>query len=221
MERRELLRAAFVATPLSLFGRWCGGAEADSGMIVHGRNPHNAEPQLSELVKSWITPNDLFYVRSHAPVPKIDAGSFRLSVEGMVNKPFEITLSQLKSEFKSHQVIATMTCAGNRRTEHSNVKPVGGVPWQAGAIGNAIWSGARLSDLLKKAGVKESAKHVWFEGVDEIKRNSGIIPFGASIPLAKAMSDNDAMSGALVAHGMNGELLPKDHGFPVRTVHPR
>lgn len=220
MDRRELLEAVCLAAPLSFVGRWADGTETDAGMIVHGRLPHNAEPHLSELVKSWITPNDLFYVRSHAPVPKIDVDSFRLSVEGMVEKPFEVTLSQLQSEFKQYEAIATMTCAGNRRTEHSLVKPVGGVPWQAGAIGNASWRGARLSDLLDKAGVKDGAKYVWFEGVDEIKRSSGIIPFGASIPLAKAMSDSGGMPGALVAYGMNGETLPEDHGFPMRTIVP-
>jgi sulfite oxidase len=192
----------------------------ESGLIVHTPVPHNAEPRLKDLVQSWITPNDRFYVRSHAPVPEVDVNTFRLSVEGLVEKPFEISLAQLRSDFRKRTAVATMTCAGNRRTEHSLVKQVSGVPWEAGAIGNAEWGGARLSDLLKKAGIKEGAKHVWFEGVDEVDHKGGIIPFGASIPLDKAMQDSETMPGALACYEMNGEPLAPDHGFPVRTVVP-
>ena len=226
-DRRVLLKQAGIAAPLLFAGpsvlvgsEGLAAPETASGRIVHTRVPHNAEPALSTLVQSWITPNDRFYVRSHAPVPKIDVNKFRLTVEGMVDKPFDISLAQLQADFKRQAVIATMTCAGNRRNEHSLVKQINGVPWEAGAIGNAEWAGARLSDLLKKAGVKEGAKHVWFEGVDEIDRKGGIIPFGASIPLDKAMTDTDLMPGALACYEMNGEPLSPDHGFPMRTVVP-
>lgn len=195
-------------------------AREQKDLIVHGKTPHNAEPSLNKLVASWITPTKYFYVRSHAPAPKIDAGQFRLSVEGMVHQPFEVTLKELQQGFKKQTVVVTMTCAGNRRNEHHLVKKVNGVLWQAGAIGNASWGGARLSELLKKAGVKESAKHVWFEGADAIKRDSGIIPFGGSIPLEKALADSDSMPGGLVAYEMNGQPLLRDHGFPLRTVVP-
>ena len=73
-----------------------------------------------------------------------------------------LSLAEL-SRFEQHTVTATLTCAGNRRSEHSRIKPVKGVQWREGAIGNAKWSGTRLSDLLKKAGLRDSAKHVWFE----------------------------------------------------------
>ena len=65
-------------------------------MIVHGRVPHNAEPQLDRLIENWITPNELFYVRSHAPVPKISVDDFTLVVEGMVQKRLTISLDQLR-----------------------------------------------------------------------------------------------------------------------------
>jgi sulfite oxidase len=220
-DRRVLLQRAGLLAPLWFAGRSTFAAPAaESPLLVHTLVPHNAETPLGSLVQSWITPNDLFYVRSNGPVPKIDVDNFRLSVEGMVERPFEISLAQLKGDFKRQSVIATMTCAGNRRIEHSLVKEVSGVPWQAGAIGNAEWAGARLSDLLKKAGIKEGAKHVWFDGVDEVEHKGGIIPFGASIPLDKAMSDTETMPGTLVCYEMNGEPLPPDHGFPIRTVVP-
>ena len=181
--------------------------------------PLNAQPALAPLIENWITPVEHFYVRSHAPVPEVDVASFRLSVEGMVERPLSIGVQQLREEFKQQTALATMTCAGNRRNEHSLVKKIDGVPWEAGAIGNARWGGTRLADVLKKAGVKSGAKHVWFESVDRIERDGGTIPFGASIPLDKALAEKTE-GAVLVADQMNGKPLPADHGFPLRTVVP-
>ncbi len=219
LNRRELLKQSGLVAPFLLTGSVSFAAQ-QAAMIVHGRVPHNAETRLDRLVESWITPNDMFYVRSHAPVPTVDVDQFRLTIDGLVKKPLTVSLRELATGFAQRSVVATLTCAGNRRSEHSAVKKVGGVQWQAGAIGNAKWSGVTLRDLLKRAGLKEGAKHVWFEGIDQIKRSSGVIPFGASIPIEKAMSDQGSMPGALVATGMNGQPLPPDHGFPVRTVVP-
>ncbi|GAB4147723.1 MAG: sulfite oxidase [Planctomycetaceae bacterium] len=194
--------------------------QSSSKLTILSKNPHNAEPVLSSLVDSWITPVENFYIRSHAPNPKIDLKSFRVRVEGLVRKPLNLSLEELQGRFQRTSVIATMTCAGNRRTEHSRIKPVKGVQWSAGAIGNARWNGVRLSDVLKWAGVKESAKHVWFEGLDEIQRKTNVIPFGASIPLTKAFDDTKSMPGAMLCTGMNGKPLTPDHGFPLRTVVP-
>ena len=112
-----------------------------------------------------------------------------------------------------------MTCAGNRRTEFNEEQKVGGVQWGAGAIGNANWSGVSLADVLQQAEVLENAKHVWFEGLDQIKRKDGIIPFGASIPIEKAMV-NDGPGSVLLCDQMNGQPLTPDHGYPLRTVVP-
>lgn len=190
---------------------------AHAGLIVHPTKAMNAEPHLADLVRSWMTPTKHFYIRSHAPVPKIHHKEFRLSVEGLVEKPLSISLAEL-AEFKQHEVVATMTCAGNRRNEHSLVKPVSGVQWGAGPIGNARWGGVSLADVLKKAGITSDAKHVWFEGLDEIPRSNGTIPFGASIPVPKAMGEG--MDGAMLVTRMNGEPLTGDHGAPLRTVVP-
>ena len=222
IDRRRFLAQTGMVAPLWLAGFPTHSAAADASvdMLVHGRVPHNAETRLAQLIESWITPNERFYIRSHAPAPKIKVEDFQLSVEGMVERPLQIGLDQLQNEFPKQTSVVTMTCAGNRRSEHSLVKTVGGVPWQAGAIGNAEWAGARLSDLLQAAGIKRGAKHVWFEGLDEIKRPGGVIPFGASIPLEKALSDSESMPGALAAYEMHGKPLSPDHGFPLRTVVP-
>jgi len=227
-DRREFLRRAGVAGAGLAVAPWLSGnrssataAENSSGnMIVHTTSPLNSEPKLDVLTNSWITPVESFYVRSHAPNPKIDPSSFRLTVEGLVDNPLSISLAELDGTFESTSVVSTMTCAGNRRSEHSLVKPVGGVPWKAGAIGNARWSGVRLSEVLKKAGLKEGAKHVWFEGLDEILKGGGIIPFGASIPVSKAMTDKEGLPGALLTTKMNDQLLTPDHGAPLRGVVP-
>ena len=212
--RRDFLTTAgAMAGGVSLLDL-CAAHGVSPELLVHTRTPHNAEPPLDQLARNWHTPTNLFYVRSHAPVPEIDAQTFQLSIEGMVRRPFRITLAQLQGQFTRHSAMATLTCAGNRRSEHSRVKKVGGVPWQAGAIGNAQWAGVALGDLLRKAGALDGAKYVWFEGVDQIQRKGTVIPFGASIPM------KTAMLRALVAYEMNGKPLTGDHGFPLRTVVP-
>ncbi len=135
-DRREFLRRAGVAGAGLAVAPWLSGnrssvsaAENSSGnMIVHTTSPLNSEPKLDVLTNSWITPVESFYVRSHAPNPKIDPSSFRLTVEGLVDNPLSISLAELDGTFESTSVVSTMTCAGNRRSEHSLVKPVGGVP---------------------------------------------------------------------------------------------
>lgn len=191
-----------------------------SGLKFLTKSPNNAEPALEELIADWMTPTKLFYIRSHAPNPKIDPNSYRLKVEGLVEKPLELSLEELKQRFKPRSAVATMTCAGNRRSELSEIKPIGGVQWGPGAIGNAEWEGVPLSEVLKSVGLKENARHVWFEGLDEIPEGNSTISFGGSIPLTKALADTDAMPGALLSYNMNGEALTADHGAPLRTVVP-
>lgn len=193
---------------------------AKKKLIVHGKSPYNAEPELGDLVEKWITPTRYFYVRNHAPVPKIDEAGFRVSVEGLVEKPLKLSLKELTERFESTAVTATLTCAGNRRSEHSRFRKVGGVQWREGAIGNAKWEGVRLADVLKSAGLKPEAKHVWFEGLDEIDHKGRTIGFGGSIPIEKALLAEGGVPGAILCQRMNGEPLAPEHGFPLRTVVP-
>ncbi len=194
-------------------------AAEESRLLVHSKAPMNAEPPLPELVRSWVTPVESFFIRSHGNTPEINADLFRLSVEGLVESPLTLSLAEL-GRFEQHAVTATLTCAGNRRSEHSRIKPVKGVQWREGAIGNAKWRGMRLSDLLKKVGVRESAKHVWFEGFDSVEDGGKTFSFGGSIPLEKALLDREVSPGALLATTMNDKPLTADHGFPVRVVVP-
>ena len=181
-------------------------------LIFRTTDPRNGEPELSNLVKSWVTPTKHFYVRSHAPNPQIDVNKFSLTVEGKVRTPLTLTMNQL-SQLPRHHLTATLTCAGNRRVEFNSEGKVGGVQWAAGPIGNAKWSGFALADVLKKAEVLEEARHVWFEGLDEIQRTNAVIPFGGSIPIEKAMITGP-IPGAVLADQMNEQPLSPDHGYP-------
>jgi sulfite oxidase len=194
--------------------------KAEQQLIVHTEVPRNAEPALEDLVRTWITPVRYFYVRSHAPVPKIDPGSYRLIIEGLVERPLSLSLAELGERFPRANVTATMCCAGNRRSEHSANRPVEGVQWGAGPLGSAEWSGFNLSEVLRAAGLKESAGHVCFDGLDEHEKHGETITFGGSIPLSRVMSEQYADAPVLIADRMNGEVLAPDHGFPLRTVVP-
>jgi len=135
-----------------------------------------------------------------------------------VTKDLHLSLQDLKTKFPKHTVTATIQCGGNRRKEMKAAKPLKGLEWRGGAIGNAVWSGALLSEVLASAGFRmeecEAARHVIFEGLDVEPDNS---LFGGSITIEKA---TDPRGDVLLAYEMNGQPLPRDHGYPVRAVVP-
>lgn len=217
--RRDFLRAAGLAGASWITAQ--GGCSSrgparddEVELLARQDSPLNAEPRLNRLVESWITPNKFFYMRSHGTRPAVDPGAYRLSIEGLVDRPMSIPLEGLE-QMSDASVIATLQCAGNRRLEHSRVKPVAGVQWDAGAIGTAEWRGVRLANLLEKAGLKAGAKHLWFEGLDTVALKDKSTTFGGGIPLDKAMRPE-----TLVALEMNGRSLSREHGFPARTIVP-
>lgn len=186
-----------------------------SNFVVNSTEPFNAEPPVSKLTKSFVTPNELFFVRNHAPVPVVHLDTYQLKILGLVNNELVLSLSELKGMFSRVTVMATLMCAGNRRTELHKIQPVRGVGWGSSAVSNAIWSGASLRAVLLAAGVHPEScdLHVAFEGLDDIKG----APYGGSIPIEKAL---DVNGDVLLAYEMNGEPLPRDHGYPVRVIVP-
>ncbi|MBI4888784.1 MAG: sulfite oxidase [Acidobacteria bacterium] len=178
-------------------------------LIVRSPRPEDLETPV-HLLTSWITPNELFYVRSHFYTPSIDAGAWTLRVDGEVDRPLDLTMAELRSVPSISQVV-TMECAGNGRAFFD--PPVAGVQWEKGAIGTAAWTGVRLADLLNRAGVRPSARYVWLDGAD---RGLGRAPdFVRSLPVEKAMHRD-----TLLVYEMNGEPLPASHGFPLRAIVP-
>jgi DMSO/TMAO reductase YedYZ molybdopterin-dependent catalytic subunit len=175
--------------------------------------PENSETPL-EQVRSWVTPNRLFFVRNHFNVPDIHLTDWRLRVEGRVARTMTWSWDEL-SALPERSVFATMECAGNGR---SFLQPqVAGVPWGAGAIGHAEWTGVPLRLLLQEAGLGSDATEVVCEGYDQGTESDHpqVMPFARSLPLSKALDPD-----TLLATRMNGEELEPSHGFPIRLLVP-
>ena len=182
---------------------------ATDRLIVWSAQPLNAETPAQVLSRCPITPVDNFFVRNHGTVPALDAANYLLTVGGYVRVPLCLSLAELREGFEPVTVPATLACAGNRRRELGSIP--GTVPWGPGAIGSAEWTGARLRDVLRAAGVAPVARHVILTGADEVKGER----FGGSIPLDKAVQPD-----VVLAYAMNGEPLTGAHGFPVRAIVP-
>jgi DMSO/TMAO reductase YedYZ molybdopterin-dependent catalytic subunit len=167
-------------------------------------------------LNSFITPQDEFYVRCHFPIPDVALDNWCLEIGGAVDAPFELRYEDLRA-MNPHSITAMLECAGNSRTA---LQPnVNGVPWGPGAVGNASWTGVRLSELLERAGVGANAIEVILEGADEGVLTDGTdttarTSFSRSIPLDKALLDT------ILAYDMNGEPLSRAHGFPLRAIVP-
>jgi DMSO/TMAO reductase YedYZ molybdopterin-dependent catalytic subunit len=212
--RRDFVRAALAAPFLGGAALRADDAPAFPGLIVRAHEPRNLEFPLSEL-KNAIVPNEQFFVRSHFAVPTVAMKTWKLKVEGAVEKPFELSYEEFTS-LPTHSLTAILECAGNGRVNLA--PPVGGLQWGNGAVGNAEWTGVPLASILDRAGLKDKAVEVILEGADAGQINSdpkspGPIHFARSLPIAKAKSE-----GVLLAHKMNGETLPVSHGHPVRAI---
>jgi DMSO/TMAO reductase YedYZ molybdopterin-dependent catalytic subunit len=175
--------------------------------------PPNFETPV-QYFRTAVTPNKAFFVRWHlAGIPQLDANKWRLSVGGDgAEREVAITLGQLKKDFKPVEITAVCQCSGNRRGLFEPHVP--GVEWGVGAMGNARWRGARLKDILAKAGVKAGAVEVSFDGADSAPMDK-TPDFVKSLPVAVAQDEN-----VLVAYEMNGAPLPHFNGYPVRLVVP-
>ncbi len=181
-------------------------------LIKLSYRPPNYETPL-EYFRSAITPNDAFFVRYHlSDIPEVDAKTWKLAVGGDgANGEVALTLDELRA-MPASEVVAVNQCSGNRRGLFQPHVP--GVEWGYGAMGCARWKGARLKDVLDKAGVKKEAIEIVFDGADgpAVDKTPDFIK---SIPVWKAMEDT-----TLIAYEMNGAPLPHFNGFPARIVVP-
>lgn len=186
-----------------------------SKMIVHQEQPLNAGIPIELLREQFLTLQECFFVRNHGDIPTIKAEEYRLTVDGLVDSPLELTFDAIKA-FPPHTVMATLQCAGSRRDEMSAVRPIPGeLLWGAEPISNAIWRGTRLRDILEVAQCAPEAHHVSFIGLDDVERLGKHFGFGGSIPLYKALCPD-----VLLAYEMNNEPLAPTHGYPIRVVVP-
>jgi sulfite dehydrogenase len=175
--------------------------------------PPNFETPI-EYFRTPITQNRAFFVRYHlAAIPEVKAEQWALSVGGeSAERELKFTLGQLRKEFRAAQVTAVCQCSGNRRGLFEPHVP--GVEWGVGAMGNAVWRGVRLKDVLAKAGIKAGALEVVFDGADRAPLEK-TPDFVKSLPVEVATGDD-----VLIAFEMNGQPLPHWNGFPARLVVP-
>lgn len=184
-----------------------------SQMILQRTRPPLLETPFDVFDKGVFTPNDRFFVRWHlAGVPNdINTETFRLAVRGHVQRPLSLTLDELLA-LPQIEYAAVNQCSGNSR---GYFEPrVAGGQWADGAMGNAVWTGVRLSDVLDRAGVKAGAVQVRFSGLDE-----PVLP--KTPKFLKSLDVDHARDGeVMIAYAMNGKALPVLNGFPIRLVVP-
>jgi sulfite oxidase len=182
----------------------------EDGMILRSYRFVDLESPV-EYFNTWLTPVPHFFVRNHMHEPsELDPADWRLSLGGEVEKPHTLSLTELL-KIETHSVVNTLECAGNGRSLHRPQVP--GIQWGKGAVGTARFSGPRLRDILQRAGVKSTGKHVMFRGLDEVPGK--VPPFIRSIPIEKALD-----ADTLIATHMNGSPLTKHHGYPARALVP-
>jgi sulfite oxidase len=182
----------------------------EDGMIVRSYRFLDLETPV-EYFNTWLTPIPRFFVRNHMHEPvELSAGDWKLTIDGEVEKPITLSHGELL-KLPTHSVVNTLECAGNGRSLHRPQVP--GIQWGKGAVSTARFSGPRLRHVLDRAGVKPTGKHVMFRGLDEVPGK--VPPFVRSIPIEKALD-----ADTLIATHMNGEPLPRHHGFPARALVP-
>ena len=177
--------------------------------IIRSVRPQDWETPVA-LLDSWITPNDLFYVRCHFYTPTVDAATWSLTVDGEVDRPLTLRMADLR-QLPQVTLPVTLECAGNGRAFFD--PPVPGTQWQRGAVGNARWTGVRVSDVLARAGLKGSGRYLWLDGADR--------PLGKAPDLIRQLPIDKALhQDTLLAYEMNGAPLPVANGFPLRIIVP-
>ncbi|SFK33845.1 molybdopterin-dependent oxidoreductase [Methylocapsa palsarum] len=183
-------------------------------MIVLTSRPPQLETPFSVFDEGVLTPNDAFFVRYHlADIPlQIDPEAFRIEVKGNVERPFSLSVDDLRNNYDPVEIVAVNQCSGNSR---GFFEPrVAGGQLGNGAMGNARWRGVPLKAVLDKAGVRAGAVQVSFNGLD-----GPVIP--DTPDFSKALDIDHARDGeVMIAYSMNGKDLPWLNGFPVRLVVP-
>ena len=206
--RRELI-AGLLALPALSGCQELITIPGKRAMLLHNDRPEDLETPL-EYLNTWITPNDVFFVRQHLPRPRTNEATHRVALQGRVNQAMEVSVAELR-KLPQYTVAATLECTGDARGFFRPRVP--GIQWGRGAIGNAEWSGPRLSDVLKLAGADRNAAWVTVNGADVgVAKTPDFI---RSFRMEKALHP-----ATLLALNMNGEPLPDLHGFPVRLVVP-
>jgi sulfane dehydrogenase subunit SoxC len=190
--RRPPIVGRYTAEELALAGR-------NSGMPL-------------EALRYDVTPAGLHYLLIHFDIPETDEFAWRLRLDGLVERPFELSLEELR-RMPARTVRMTMECAGNGRGQMSPRYP--SVPWMEEGVSTAEWTGVPLAELTKRAGLRPAATELVFHGVDRG------LDRGIEHAFARSLAaDEAAREEVLVAWAMNGQPLLPQHGAPLRLVVP-
>ena len=186
----------------------------EAELVVHRAHPLNCETSIPALLGGVVMPNAHFYVRNHFQIPKLDPKTYRLSVDGLVDRELALSIADLRN-LKSDASTVTLECAGNGRALFDPA--IVGEKWHLGAVSTAEWTGVPLAEVFDRAGVRPSAREVIFRGADggTIDGVPDRIRFERSLTVDQARN-----ADILLAYGMNGEALPTQHGYPVRLIVP-
>ncbi|MDG4826287.1 sulfite oxidase [Asanoa sp. WMMD1127] len=165
-----------------------------------------------EAMRYDVTPAGLHYLLIHYDIPFVDPAAWRLTLDGLVDRPLTIDLETLRA-MPATTVRSTMECAGNGRAR-LEPRPVS-QPWLVEAVGTAEWTGVPLRDVLTAAGVRDGAVDVVFTGADHGVERGVEQDYQRKLTVAEALSPD-----VLIAYAMNGAPLLPQHGFPVRLLVP-
>ncbi|WP_019142683.1 molybdopterin-dependent oxidoreductase [Noviherbaspirillum massiliense] len=229
--RRAILKAGLYAAGSSLMPGVAGAAQKIVLPIENGERELVAYPEKRPLIvltarppqletpfavfnEGVITPNDAFFVRYHlASIPlSVDPQTYRIRIGGLVDRPLELSLQDLQTQFKPLEYLAVNQCSGNSRGFFN--PRVNGGQLANGAMGNAKWTGVALRDVLSMAGIPAGARQVAFDGLDRPVLDS-------PSDFVKALDIDHAMDGeVMIAYRMNDADLPMLNGYPVRLVVP-
>ena len=186
----------------------------DDKLVLLGDRPLVAETP-EHLLDDDTTPTSKFFVRNNGQIPDAakEPDAWKMTVDGEVNNKLELTLGELKAKFKPVTQRMVLECGGNGRSFFTPTAR--GNQWTNGGAGCAEWTGVRLSDVLKAAGVKSSAVFTGHYGSDKSLADASKDAISRGVPIKKAMDGNN-----LIVFAMNGQPLSNIHGGPVRLVIP-
>ncbi len=206
-----LIPAALAETPESFT------IAGKDGLTVLNDRPVNAETP-AHLLDDAVTPNHRHFIRNNGVVPEaagaMKAKDWSLVIDGEVENPLRLGLSELMKDFPEVTLQLQLECGGNGRAAFN--PPARGNQWTVGAVGCAEWTGARLRDVLKVAGIKSSAVFTAYYGADlHLSGDPEKVVISRGAPITKMLDPH-----TILAYRMNGEPLPPWHGFPVRLVAP-
>ena len=183
-------------------------------LVVLGERPLVAETP-EHLLDDDTTPIDKFFIRNNGQIPEAakDPDGWKIVVDGEVNQKLDLTLAELKSRFRPVTRRLVLECGGNGRSFFS--PQARGNQWTNGGVGCAEWTGVRLVDVLKAAGVKPSAVFTGNYGADRSLADASKDAISRGVPIKKALEPNN-----LIVFAMDGQPLPNIHGGPVRLIIP-